>query len=92
MSALAVDIEDLEMPKVERKVIFNSKNMPNVKRNVLYLLNDSIVSKTDFEKIDSDLIESVNIIKDTIEIKKYTKDKFDGIISVTLKNKTSETD
>ncbi len=79
------DVDQIELPKFERVVFLNSQIVDNGNDKILYLLNDSIISKSDFEKIDNDLIESVNVIKDTLEIKKYTDDDYDGAINIKLK-------
>jgi uncharacterized membrane protein YphA (DoxX/SURF4 family) len=79
------DIDELELPKVERIVILNSKGTGTENQKILYLLNERNISKSDFESINPDKIEYVHVIKDSIEIKNYSKDNYDGIISVKLK-------
>lgn len=81
------DVDEVDLPKVESKVVLNSKNVNIEDDKILYLLNDSIISKSDFKKIDKDLIKSVNVIKDTLEKKKYTEDVYDGAINIKLKVK-----
>lgn len=79
------DIEDLKLPEVERKVISNSNGFGEQIEHILYIVNDSIYSKEDFEKINPEAIESVNVIKDSLQITEYTSENFDGIIKVQLK-------
>ena len=80
------DIEDLKLPEVERKVISNSNGFGEQIEHILYIVNDSIYSKEDFEKINPEAIESVNVIKDSLQITEYTSENFDGIIKVQLKS------
>lgn len=80
------DIEDLKLPEVEKKVVLNSNGFGKQRDNILYIVNDSMYSKEDFEKIDAKTIESVNVIKDSLQIAEYTSENFDGVIKVQLKS------
>lgn len=79
------DIEDLELPKVERK----PEPVKEV-NDIAYFINDKLSSKEEVEAIDAIEIESINVIKDSIQIKELNTQNntfYTGIIEVTLKNK-----
>ncbi len=52
---------------------------------VLYLLNEKPITQTELEKINPDIIESVEVIKNEKEIAKYTTEKYDGVVKIKLK-------
>lgn len=52
---------------------------------VLYVLGDKIISEADFRDIDPNDIEEVRVYKDKKEIAKYSSEKFDGLVVITLK-------
>lgn len=65
---------------------YTSKTNPERKKsNVLYLLNGKEISSDIMKEIDPESIASINVIKDTEGIKKYTQEKYDGIILIHLK-------
>ena len=78
------DIDDLELPKVERK-----PEPKKVENSIAYFVNDEASTKEDVEAIDSAKIESVNVIKDTIQLKILNTQNntfYTGIIEVKLKD------
>ena len=78
------DMDDLELPKVERK--------PEPKKvidTIAYFVNDEPSTKEGVEAIDSERIESVNVIKDSIQLKTLNTQNntfYTGIIEVKLKD------
>ena len=78
------DMDDLELPKVERK--------PEPKKvidTIAYFVNDEPSTKEGVEAIDSERIESVNVIKDSIQLKTLNTQNntfYKGIIEVKLKD------
>lgn len=78
------DIEELELPKVERKVKLSSPE-----KNILYFLDGEPSSQTEIETLDAEMIESVNAIKDTVLLRELgikNLDSIDGAIMVLRKN------
>ncbi|MEW4923079.1 BT_3928 family protein [Algibacter sp. 2305UL17-15] len=77
------DIEDLELPKVERAT------EPKVlEETIAYFINDEPSTKEEVEVLDKDKIESVNVIKDAVQLKAFNLEKemvYTGIIQVKLK-------
>jgi hypothetical protein len=59
------------------KSIFDSK--------ILYLLNDKPITRLELEKISTDKIESIDVIKNEMEIAKYTIEKVDGVVIIKMK-------
>jgi len=55
-------------------------------RNVLFIVDGKAVSEAEFQKINPDQIESLAVIKNKVQIKKYTDKDYDGIIKIKLKN------
>ena len=79
------DMEALVLPKVEREVFLNSKGFGPQKDNILYIIDNRVLSKNDIDKVKPENIEAVKVIKDSLEIRKYTSNKVDGIIKIELK-------
>ncbi|UKM64544.1 DoxX family membrane protein [Flavobacteriaceae bacterium GSB9] len=80
------DIEDLKLPKVERKPEPKSALENAV---VAYFINEQPSTKEDVEVLDSSKIESINVIKDTIKLKELNTQNntfYTSIIEVTLKS------
>ena len=78
------NIDDLELPEVERKIQLSTSE-----ENILYFLDGKSSTKAEIENLDSNLIESMNIIKDTIQLKEFgfaNVDSIEGAIFVKLKN------
>ena len=77
------DIEDLKLPKVKRKP------EPKVKEEIIaYYINGEASTKEAVEALDSAKIESVNVLKDSIQLKELNTQNntfFTTIIEVTLK-------
>ena len=77
------DIDDLELPKVEKK-----PEPKKVENTVAYFVNDEPSTKDEIDAIDTDKIESVNVIKDSIQLKELNTQNntfYTGIIEVKLK-------
>lgn len=78
------DIEDLKLPEVEKKVV-PKKEEPS---DVGYLINGETSTKEEIDALDTLKIESVNVIKDSIQLKELNaknNTSYNGIIDVTLK-------
>ncbi|MFV9550393.1 BT_3928 family protein [Algibacter sp. PT7-4] len=77
------DINDLKLPKVEKIPEPNK-----VKDTIAYFVNGETSTKQDVEAINPERIESVSVIKDSIQIKEMNiknNTTFTGIIEVKLK-------
>ncbi|MEP3836262.1 MAG: BT_3928 family protein [Algibacter sp.] len=77
------DIDDLKLPKVDKKA--EPKKLEEV---IAYLVNDEPSTKQAVEAINTDRIESVNVIKNGSALNEYNLDNntsFTGIIDVKLK-------
>ncbi|WP_406683184.1 DoxX family membrane protein [Seonamhaeicola sp. MEBiC1930] len=78
------DIDNLELPKVEKKPNSNLKK----EDLILYLINDSTSSKEELDAIDTSKIESINVIKDSVKLKEINtlnNTFYTGIIDIKLK-------
>ncbi|WP_034044200.1 BT_3928 family protein [Wocania ichthyoenteri] len=78
------DIDDLELPKVERK-----PEPKKAKGIIAYFINDEPSTKEQVEALDTTLIESVNANKNAIALKEYNTENntvYTGIVEVILKN------
>ena len=77
------DLEDMDLSKVERK----SKPEPElvVEEKLLYVIDGVQYGKTYVDKIDSELIESIHVIKDSIRIKEMGIVEMDSIVEIKLK-------
>ncbi|MFY0713030.1 DoxX family membrane protein [Seonamhaeicola sp. NFXS20] len=77
------DLEDFKLPKVERKTPVEQK-----KEILLYRVNDSISTKEKVEAIDASIIESINVIKDSVQLNQLNSQNntsYTGIIDIKLK-------
>ena len=74
-------LDNLEKRKQERFAVGNAGN------GVLFVVDKKIFSQADFQTINPEDIESVNIYKDKEEIAKYSSKNYDGVVVVTLKKK-----
>lgn len=74
-----VAVEETPEPKVEAINIDESK--------ILYIVNEKVALKEEVDSIDQNQIESVSIIKDSLEMKKYSDSisKFEQVIKIELK-------
>ncbi len=85
------DLEDLKLENVEKKASKNNTNsVPselNANAKILYLIDDKISTQEEVGSLDADGIESVSIIKDSIEIKNITDGNYDQIFKVIMKDK-----
>jgi hypothetical protein len=52
---------------------------------VLFLLGDKQITQEELEKLDPNDIESIDVIKNTDDIKKYTKEDYDGVVIINMK-------
>ena len=52
---------------------------------VLFLVGDRKITKKELEKINPDDIESIEVIKEAAAVKKITKDNYDGVVIITMK-------
>jgi soluble P-type ATPase len=59
----------------------------NAGNGVLIVLDKKIVSQAEFQTINPDDIESMNVYKDNKEVAKYTTKNYNGVIVFTLKKK-----
>jgi beta-lactamase regulating signal transducer with metallopeptidase domain len=64
-------------------VITNKQS--SIPDNVLYLIDGKTSTKEELKNIDPSQIESISVIKDKEEAKKYSKEDHDGIIVITTK-------
>lgn len=79
------DIEDLQLPKVEPKISF-PKKLQN--ENITYFIDGEASTKKLVEALNSDRIESVNVIKDSVQLKELNTQNntlYLGIVEVKLK-------
>jgi len=83
------DLENLKLEKVEKKAnnTNNVSSKSNTNANILYLIGDRISTQEEVASLDANNIESVSIIKDSIEIKKITDENYDRIFKVNIKEK-----
>ncbi|PWH83103.1 DoxX family protein [Algibacter marinivivus] len=78
------DLDDLKLPKVEKR--------PEPKKTeeiIAYFVNGEPSTKEDVETIDSAKIESVNVIKDSIQLKELNTQNstfYTGVIEINLKD------
>ena len=80
------DLEDLKLEQVKKQPN-ESSNTTSKNENILYLIGDSISTQKEVESLDANSIESVSIIKDSIEIKNITDENYDQIFKVIMKDK-----
>ena len=77
------DLDDLKLPKVERAP------EPAKVENILYQIDGVMATKTEVEALDTDTIESVNVLKDQSEeldsINTANTSNYKGIVKVMLK-------
>ena len=82
-------------PSVEKSLENNSQDRMqtssstsiNIKDEaVLYMVNDRKVNLDYIDALDPDTIESVNVIKDTNELKKYDAEGYQGLVLIKLKD------
>ena len=77
------DFEDFKLLEVERK-----PEPVVIEEIIFYLINDEPSTKEEFEALDSEIIESANVINDSIKIKELNKLNntfYTGIIEIKLK-------
>tara|TARA_R110002033_G_scaffold75135_1_gene126548 strand:+ start:274 stop:1599 length:1326 start_codon:yes stop_codon:yes gene_type:complete len=81
------DIDDLELPKVERKEKTNNEDP-----NVVYFIDDKLSTKADFEALNKDDIENMYVFKEQDSVAEFNRknnSSYDNIIKIELKNKDS---
>jgi len=59
-------------------------------KEILYVIDKKNKSQAEFEKLNPENIESIEVIKNTEDIMKYSTGDFDGAIVITLKKKKSK--
>lgn len=74
-------------------ILFNfslgiSQNKIVTKENPLFVVNDKIVSETEFQEINPNLVDSIAVLKDKNAIAKYGKKGKNGVIEVYTKKPT----
>ena len=77
------DLEDIDLPEVEHKPIPKEETV--AKEQLLYVIDGVQYEKSYVDQIDPEIIESVNIIKDTLVIREMGIVDFDSIIEIKLK-------
>ena len=75
------DIDELELPKVERK----PKLEPIVEEKVLYYIDDVLSTKMEADALEEESIEAVTVIKDSLVLKEMNVTETDSVIKITLK-------
>jgi len=73
------DIDDLELPIVPKKP------EPIKVEKVLYFIDDNAVAKNEIDELDETAIDSVNVIKDEVQLKEMNLIGVDSVIKVILK-------
>ncbi|MDO5981605.1 M56 family peptidase [Flavivirga spongiicola] len=61
------------------------KPVVKLESSALYVINGKEVKKEDFEKLSHDKIESINVFKDEIALKKYGNKGKNGVVEITTK-------
>ncbi|MFB6319845.1 hypothetical protein [Saccharicrinis sp. FJH54] len=69
----------------KRKEVRINCTQPVKQDKLLYLRDGKIISQAEMNVIDASNIESVDVIKDPDEIKKYTTEDYDGVIVIRMK-------
>ncbi|TYA58202.1 BT_3928 family protein [Formosa maritima] len=77
------DLEDITLPEVERKPEPEPEVI--VEEKLLYVIDGVQYEKSYVDQIDPEIIESVNVIKDTLVIREMGIVDFDSIIEIKLK-------
>lgn len=65
-----------------------SQNKIVTKENPLFVVNDKIVSETEFQEINPNLVDSITVLKDKNAIAKYGKKGKNGVIEIYTKKPT----
>lgn len=90
-STLLITINDLKINSNPENAIQNTsdKNSLIKNQNILFIVDGKKISQDEFRKIDPEKIVSLNVIKNPIEIKKYTsnEEEYEGVILITTSNK-----
>jgi len=80
------DVNDLELKRVGEPVIMSQPKPKEVKKETLYFVNDSLVTKQYADNIQSDAIKQVNVFKDsTLTTHAQYKENVEAIVEITLK-------
>ena len=75
---------NLDKRKQEKFAVDNTEN------GVLIVLENKIVSQAEFQTINPDDIESINISKNNKEVAKYSSKNYNKLIVITLKKKQNK--
>jgi len=85
------DVEDLKIPKVTpeehkipAKVIENTELQANESLNTFYFIDGEVTTKETVDALDNETIQSVNVVKDTLDATGETKI---NRVDITLKSK-----
>lgn len=79
------DLEDMNLPEVEHK---NEPEIETVVEEKLYYFIDGVqYEKSYVDQIDPEMIESINVIKDSTVMKEMGIVDLDSIVEITLKKK-----
>uniref|UniRef100_UPI003217957D serpin family protein n=1 Tax=uncultured Draconibacterium sp. TaxID=1573823 RepID=UPI003217957D len=70
---------NLEKRKKEKFAIGNAG------KGILFLIDNKIISQSEFQTINPEAIESMEILKDNEDIEKYSSKDYDGVVVITLK-------
>jgi serpin B len=62
----------------------------NQDRKILYVVNNKIVSQTEFKAINPKEIETVNVFNETEEVRKYSSGDYIGLVKVSLKKEENK--
>ena len=73
----------MEKRKTEKFAVGSNSN------KILYVVGKKIISPAAFGTINPGDIESIEVIKNEQDLRKYTAEKYDGGIVITLKKKTN---
>ena len=74
------DADELQLPEVERKL-----EPVVLQESILYFIDENISTKEEIDALDSELIESVNVIKDSTMLKEMNITKADSVVKIILK-------
>ena len=74
------DVDELQLPEVERK-----PEPVALQENILYFVDENPSTKDEVAVLDSELIESVNVIKDSTKLKEMNITDANTVVKIILK-------
>lgn len=87
------DIDQLELPEVKQSTnLFEGGSRP-YQDDMLVVLDGNIISQEILDMINPEMIENIEITKDSLQISEYTSEPYKGLVKIKLKktkNKTSD--